>query len=73
MARTKMLRIPEVKDRTGLARSTIYLRMSEGRFPKCIKLGEGARAVGWIENEIEDYLDTLIDASRSKLGGPAHV
>ncbi|MCG8037113.1 MAG: AlpA family transcriptional regulator [Candidatus Thiodiazotropha taylori] len=59
---TRILRLPAVEARTGLARSTIYLRMSEGSFPRSISLGE--RAVGWIEAEINDWLTQQIEVSR---------
>ena len=59
---TIILRLPTVKARTGLSRSTIYLRISEGRFPKPVSLG--GRAVGWIEAEINDWLDHQIESSR---------
>lgn len=59
---TAILRLPAVKARTGLSRSTIYLRISEGRFPKPVSLG--GRAVGWIETEINDWLKRQIEASR---------
>ena len=49
-----ILRRKQVEKRTGLSRSTIYLRIQEGTFPKPINLG--ARAVGWLENEIEAWL-----------------
>ncbi|WP_413505812.1 helix-turn-helix transcriptional regulator [Photobacterium phosphoreum] len=54
----KIIRLPEVKDKTGLSRSTIYLRMSQGRFPKSISLSE--RAIGWVEQEIEQWLGERI-------------
>ena len=59
---TAILRLPAVKDRTGLSRSTIYLRISEGKFPKPVSLG--GRAVGWVEVEIEDWLTQQITTSR---------
>lgn len=59
---TTILRLPAVKARTGLSRSTLYLRISEGRFPKAISLG--GRAVGWIEAEVNDGLDQQIETSR---------
>jgi prophage regulatory protein len=59
---TTILRLPTVKARTGLARSTIYLRIAEGTFPKPIPLG--GRAVGWIEDEIDHWLNQQIEASR---------
>ena len=59
---TAILRLPTVKARTGLSRSTIYLRISEGRFPKPVSLG--GRAVGWVEAEITDWLNQQIETSR---------
>ena len=59
---TIILRLPQIKARTGLSRSTIYLRISEDRFPKPISLG--GRAVGWIEAEVNDWLNQQIDNSR---------
>jgi prophage regulatory protein len=58
-----ILRLPAVKARTGLSRSTIYLRVSEGTFPLPVKLG-GPRAVGWIESEIEAWLSRQVEQSR---------
>ena len=58
---TKMLRLPEVKARTGLSRSTIYLRMSKGQFPTTVSLGD--RAVGWIEIEVNAWINRHIEAS----------
>ena len=59
---TAMLRLPAVKARTGLSRSTIYLRISESDFPKPVSLG--GRAGGWIETEVNDWLNQQIEASR---------
>lgn len=58
-----ILRLPCVKSRTGLSRSTIYLRISEGKFPQPIRLG--SRAVGWIEAEIDEWLEQRILDSRT--------
>lgn len=65
MANT-ILRLPAVKTRTGLSRSTIYLRVAEGRFPKPISLG--ARAVGWVDAEVEAWLTGQIEQSRRTQG-----
>lgn len=59
---TAILRLPTVKARTGLSRSTIYLRIAEGSFPAPVSLG--GRAVGWIEAEVNDWLTQRIEASR---------
>ncbi len=61
-----ILRLPSVKTRTGLSRSTIYLRVAEGRFPRPISLG--ARAVGWIDSEVEEWLTGRIEESRRTKG-----
>lgn len=55
----RVLRLKEVRHKTGLGRSTIYRWMDEGRFPKPVRLG--ARTVAWIEHEIDEWL-----MSRSK-------
>jgi prophage regulatory protein len=48
---------------TGLARSTIYERIATGGFPKPIHLGP--RSVGWIADEVEDWIAARIAESRS--------
>lgn len=57
-----VLRLPAVKDRTGLSRSSIYLRVAQGRFPTPVSLG--GRAVGWIESEVDAWLSNQIEVSR---------
>lgn len=57
-----ILRLPAVKGMTGLSRSTIYQRVSESTFPKPVSLG--GRAVGWLEAEVQGWLQARIDASR---------
>jgi prophage regulatory protein len=57
-----ILRRKQVQARTGLSRSTIYLRVAQGTFPAPVRLG--LRAVGWIESEISDWLAGRIAASR---------
>ena len=54
-----ILRLPSVIARTGLSRSAIYQRVSDGSFPRQRSLGAGARAVGWLEWEIDDWLERL--------------
>lgn len=64
-----ILRRKQVELRTGLSRSTIYSKINGTRsgecdptFPKPISLG--AKAVGWIESEIEDWITAQIIKSR---------
>ena len=56
----KILRLPTVKEITGLSRSSIYLHINNGSFPKPIPLG--ARAVGWLDSDINDWLLSRIEA-----------
>ncbi len=46
-----ILRLPQVKALSGLARSTIYARMAQGLLTKPVQIG--GRAVGWPGNEID--------------------
>lgn len=57
-----ILRRKQVEARTGLARSTIYQHVRAGRFPAPINLG--AKSVGWIEAEVNAWLEARIDDSR---------
>ena len=57
-----ILRLPTVKARTGLSRSTIYHRVSCGTFPAPVPLG--GRAVGWIEAEVHAWLTARIAQRR---------
>ena len=47
----RILRLPKVKSESGYSRSTLYLRISQGLWPKPVSLG--LRAVGWPESEVE--------------------
>jgi prophage regulatory protein len=60
---TTILRLPEVKARTGLSRSSIYQKVSENSFPVPVSLG-GKRAVGWIESEVQVWIEEQIKLSR---------
>lgn len=52
---TKLLRLPEVIERTAMSRSAIYAEMERGNFPRPVKL-LGARANAWAENEISEWI-----------------
>jgi prophage regulatory protein len=46
----KILRLPAVKAECAYSRSTLYLRITQGLWPKPVSLG--ARAVGWPAEEV---------------------
>ena len=65
----RFIRLPEVLTRTGYGRTTIYRKMEDGSFPRSVKL-EGppiapeafdCRAVAWIEDEVEQWIDSRIE------------
>jgi len=63
MTAHRFVRLREVQARTGLARSTIYLRIQQGRFPKPIPLGS-SHVVGFLVEEIEAWISEQVRAAR---------
>lgn len=70
-AEIRILRRKQVEVRTGLSRSTIYSKLSHNlkrpgdfdpTFPKPISVG--AKAVGWVESEINAWLIAQVEKSR---------
>ena len=59
-----VIRLPKVQGRTGLSRSTIYDWANQGLFPSPIKLGKNS--VGWLESEVEAWLEARVAESRGK-------
>ncbi len=58
-----ILRLPAVKARTGLSRSTIYVMIAEGRFPVGVRLG--TQAVGWYDSEVAEWIATRARANKA--------
>jgi len=56
-------RLHTVMARTGLPRSTIYHKMNLDEFPQSINLG--LRSVGWVAEEVEEFIQNCIDNSRA--------
>ena len=66
----RFIRLPEVLTRTGYGRTTIYRKMEDGSFPSSVKLDGrppknpeafDSRAVAWIEDEVEQWIESRID------------
>ena len=65
----RFIRLNEVLSRTGYGRTSIYRKMEDGDFPKSVKLGGppkdpeafDSRAVAWIEDEVEQWIDSRIE------------
>ena len=59
-ARTALVRLNEVKARTGLSRSTLYAYVRDGRFPPPVAISK--RCVAWVEGEINLWIADRITA-----------
>jgi len=62
---SRFIRLPEVQHRTGYARSSIYRMVQRDEFPAPVKIG--ARASGWLESEVEAWINAR--ALERRLGG----
>jgi prophage regulatory protein len=64
-----LLRLPEVARKTGLGKSTIWVKVAQGTFPQPVRFG--ARCTRWVESEIEAWKAALIadrDGPKPKAG-----
>ena len=69
----RFIRLNEVMSRTGYGRASIYRKMEDGSFPKSVKLGGppkdpsifDSRAVAWIEDEVEQWIESRIEERNS--------
>ncbi|MEW6441889.1 MAG: AlpA family transcriptional regulator [bacterium] len=62
----RILRLREVRERTGLARSSLYQQIAQGKFPRQIRLG--LRSAGWLESEVNAWIAERIRVSRPSVG-----
>lgn len=69
----RIIRRKKLEERTGLSRSTIYSRINpkspayDPAFPLPIDLGQGMKnpPVGWIESEVDAWLQAQVKNSRN--------
>ncbi|HHD2941390.1 helix-turn-helix transcriptional regulator [Enterobacter kobei] len=62
---TRLIRLPEVLHRTGYGKAWIYHLINQKLFPSPVKIG--ARAVAFIESEVEEWIQLTIDNSRNNV------
>ncbi|WES69655.1 AlpA family transcriptional regulator [Superficieibacter sp. HKU1] len=60
-----LIRMSEVLNRTTYGKSWIYKLISQGRFPKPVKIGE--RSIAFIESEIDEWIKQRIAESRGEV------
>lgn len=63
----KLLRLPAVMEKTGLAKSTIYKYVKQGDFPATVPLC--GRSVAWIDSEVDEWLSERL-ANRGRQNIP---
>ena len=64
----QLLRLKQVREKTGLKRSQVYLYMKTSDFPRSIKIGP--TSVAWLESEINEWIEKkLSDRNQKKQEG----
>jgi len=65
MEAESFLRMPDVMRRTGYSKSRIYGLVAKGEFPRQVAIGQ--RASAWLKSEIDNWIQSRINASRGSL------
>jgi prophage regulatory protein len=68
----RIIRWPKVHDKVDLCRSHVHKLVSQGLFPSPIKLTPNGRASGWVESEVNEWLEQRIADSRCNNAAPAY-
>lgn len=63
----KFMRLPEVKEKTGLSKSAIYSKIKEGEFPVSVPIG--SRTVAWLESDIDEWLEWRVQVRDRAMKG----
>ncbi|MEA5123258.1 helix-turn-helix transcriptional regulator [Xanthomonas floridensis] len=53
----RLLRLPDVLDRVGISKSTLYSRIRDKTFPQPLHLGTSSV---WVESEVTDWINDQI-------------
>ena len=62
----RILRLPAVIEFAGIGRTQLFEYVQRGEFPRPIKITESGRAVGWIEEELVEWLKSRVAARDSE-------
>ena len=57
----RFIRLPQVIELTGMGKTFIYARISDGTFPKQIQLG--GKSVVWNERDVINWMNQQIEAT----------
>jgi prophage regulatory protein len=66
----RALRLPQVKQKTGMGRTQIFDAVARGNFPAPFTILPGGRAIGWDESEIDAFLERQMAARANHSGSP---
>ncbi len=55
---SRLLKLQEVRLLTGVSRSAIYEWAKDGKFPKPRRLTPHTRRVGWLQSEIQEWIES---------------
>ncbi|ATF93370.1 helix-turn-helix transcriptional regulator [Cedecea neteri] len=58
----RFIRVPEVLNRVGFSRTTLYERIKDGSFPDRVKIG--LRSIAFIESEVDEWIEKTIQNTR---------
>ena len=59
----RLIRLPEVRNRTGLSTATIYRKMEDGSFPRHHKLS--VHVVAWYESDVDRWVAAPMEWSEA--------
>ncbi len=62
----RIIRMPEVRYKTGLCNSTIYDLTKRGLFPPSLKLIPGGRAAGKLESQVDQWILELKESTKQE-------
>ncbi len=57
---TRLIRIKEVMNKTGIARSTVWYMVKKGTFPVPRKVSP--RVTVWVESEIDEFIEKVVSS-----------
>lgn len=66
--RDRLLRLPEIEQATGLKKSTLYLLMKRGQFPRCVQVTD--RCVAWPESRVLQWVQDRISQAEQDAQQP---
>lgn len=58
---SRILKLPEVRERVPFSRTTIYNKIKLGEFPAPVRLS--TRAVGWLEDSVDAWIASRLAAN----------